>query len=180
MNIANPQPTKSYAPHVLIAKVNLTGITIGSRLVYDSDIGDRLTYRNDSFNPFTPFASAWVVLNLEDATNGEYFDMYEAPAVVQPTPVVQPTKPTTTACTSPALYGREEVDKPASITGTNYMDIIKKYLSWWWLPVLVLLPFFGTEKMITGALSYTICGIIGYSIIYLIKFCQRKANTKTK
>jgi uncharacterized membrane protein YhaH (DUF805 family) len=62
----------------MASKINLPDIPKGSRLVYDSDFGDRLTYRNDSFNPFTPFASAWVVLNLEDATNGEYFDMYEA------------------------------------------------------------------------------------------------------
>ena len=74
----------------------------------------------------------------------------------------------------------EEFNQPPAIASSS---VIKKYLSWWWLPFLILVPFFGTGKILTGALSYAILGIIAYSILYFVKLCWRlvnKANTKTK
>jgi hypothetical protein len=38
----------NYSPHILTAKVNLSGIPKGSRLVYASDANDYLTYQHGS------------------------------------------------------------------------------------------------------------------------------------
>ena len=69
----------NYAPHILTAKINLTDIPKGSRLVYVSDTDDYVTYQK---------GSKVFVLGLEDATKGEYFEMAETGS--QP---VQPTEP---------------------------------------------------------------------------------------
>ena len=58
----------NYAPHTLTAKLDLGDIPQGSLLTYTSDIDDVLTYR---------VGSRACTISLEDATNGEYFEMAE-------------------------------------------------------------------------------------------------------
>jgi hypothetical protein len=68
MNTTN---TNTYAAHILTAKINLSGIPKGSRLVYASAADDCLTYQH---------GSKAVVLSLQDATNTQYFEMAEPKA----------------------------------------------------------------------------------------------------
>jgi hypothetical protein len=86
--------TDSYDLHTLIAKVDLPATKIhpnipkGYHLDYMFDADGILYYSEDSVFAYT--GAPWFHLTLEEATNGEYFELYERPPLDLSAPSLTP------------------------------------------------------------------------------------------
>jgi hypothetical protein len=90
----------NYAPHTLLAKVDLMDIPKGSLLHYVFDIDNEVTYRAGARS---------FILSADDASNSEYFTVTTTPPVALPvTPAIlaAPATPATPAAPEGSIFAR--------------------------------------------------------------------------